>query len=321
MEKAVEIKAGLKNPRVVLIGGTPLGFSLLKYLLQTNVQVVGVYALEEDPHEKLKVSGGMENLCREYHIPVKVCKKISAEEKAALLSLGPDVVFVCGWRTILSSDIYTNIPYGCFAAHDSLLPRYRGCAPLNWAIINGEKETGVTLFRIEDGPVDSGKVFAQRAVCIGDRETASDVYPRITEVTLELYRELLGALKEKTLSLYFQDESAAFYKGKRRPEDGEIDWGRPAGEVYNLIRALAPPYPCARTRFNDKEIYIGKASLSAEKLQNDDAPPGRVVLIGKNGVVVACGQGQVVIHEVLMPGENELLPAARIISTTSVTLG
>lgn len=302
------------------MGGTPRGYELLKMLSAYKERIIYAYIMKEDVHEIIKVSREIKNFCNKQRIPSQICKKIKISELYRISQLRPDVAFVCSCRTIIPPQIYKRIPLGCITAHDSLLPKYRGFAPLNWAIINGEKFTGVTLFRIQDGPVDSGDIFGQRKVRIGPKETAIEVYPRITKAALHLYRDFLKALKKGKIIGRRQNESLATYTCKRTPKDGLIDWNRSAGEVFNLIRALSTPYPCAWTCYEGKEIRIENATLPTKQLKYIGNIPGRVASIFKDGVLVLCGKGQIIINAILTEA-GKYVEANRIFNSIKMTLG
>lgn len=305
--------------RILFIGGTLRGLKLLEMLVNSGKKPIYAYIMQEDKHETVKVSTALRKFCRTRNIASKVCKKINIDEAANILRLKPDVTFVCGWRTIIPPELYNKIPFGCIAAHDSLLPKYRGFAPLNWAIINGEEKTGVTLFRIRRG-IDSGEIFGQKIVKIGPQDTATEIYLRIINATTELYREFLLSLEENKLKWRKQNESGATYTCKRTPADGEIDWNKSAREIYNFIRALSPPYPCAWTRYKGKIIRITKASLPRKQLKYAGNVPGRIVSILDDGVLILCGEGQIVVNNILT-SQNKHFSANKIFSSITTTLG
>jgi len=307
------------KPRILFIGGTPRGFEVLKMLVKSREIPVFAYIMKEDRHETVKASIAIREFCMAHNIRLKICRRIGRGEIGRILKLNPGVAFVCGWRTMIPPAIYKEIPLGCIAAHDSLLPRYRGFAPLNWAIINGEKKTGVTLFKINDG-VDSGPVFRQKVVKIGPQEAASCVYLRIISATVELYKEFISALQRNKVKWHKQDGSKATYASRRTPADGEIDWSKPAIEVFNLIRALSSPYPCAWTKDKSRIIRIAKASLPRKQLDHKGNIPGSIISVRGDGVLVLCGRGQIIINSV-MTGKNKHVNAAKFFSSITTSLG
>jgi methionyl-tRNA formyltransferase len=309
------------SPNILFIGGTLRGFELLKMLLEKKRSVVYACILKDDEHEARKVHSDMERTCLQHRIEHRTCKKIDPPLSEKLLSLKPDVAFVCGWRTLLPKILIDAIPQGCLAAHDSLLPRYRGFAPLNWAVINGEVETGVTLFRIGEGPVDSGDIFGQKKVEIGFTETATDVYPRIISSTLLLFDEYLGAMENPGgINFSKQDDRNATYACKRTPPDGKIDWSRSATEIYNLIRALSPPYPPAWTLCRRRKIHIPYASFPHRQFVYTGNIPGRVASISPEGVLILCGEGQILIRKIGDP-LNGFAEAREHLNSLTITLG
>ncbi|MBF0216881.1 MAG: methionyl-tRNA formyltransferase [Candidatus Omnitrophica bacterium] len=292
--------------KILFIGGTPRGYELLKALTEDGQNVAFAFILKEDGHEKNKASRDIMALCGERSIRFKLARKISLEDIPAISKLKPDVVFVCGWRTIIPAEVYTKVPLGCLAAHDSLLPKYRGFSPLNWAIINGEKVTGVTLFKISDGPVDGGDIFRQKKVKIAQNCTAEDVYRGIIGATIDLYFLFLEAIGSGNIKWKKQDEKKATYTCKRTPEDGKVDWTRSAKKVFDLIRALAPPYPCAWTVFSGEKLYIEEASFPARQFNYSGNIPGRIISITDKGILVLCGKGQVLLSGISDPSGRRI---------------
>ncbi len=308
------------KPKILFIGGTPRGFEVLKLLVEQKEDVVSAFILKEDENEKVKISHEMVAFCQEHQIPAVVCKRIKVDQIARILKLQADVAFVCGWRTIIPPALFKEAKFGYMAAHDSLLPKYRGCAPVNWAIINGEKTTGVTLFKIEDGPIDSGPIYGQRIVEIGSKETAFEVYQKIIEATVVLYRDYLKELKSDSLKGIDQNDKEATYTCKRIPDDGEVDWSKSSKDIFNLIRALAPPYPCAWTTLNDKKIYITKVSLPENALSYVGNIPGRIVSVKPEHVAVLCGEGQLLIERII-DSSGEEMNASQYLTSHMMTLG
>ena len=297
------------DPKIVFIGGTPRGLALIKALLKEKAQVVYSFITQEDDHEPFKVSGEIVDICKANKIPYQLTKRIIKDDLSRLQNFEPDVGFVCGWRTMISKEFYNSIPLGCFACHDSILPQYRGFAPTAWAIINGEKQTGVTLFKIDDGEADSGDIFRQKIIPIDDRQTASDIYPQIVEQSVQLYIEYLQELKKRDVTLMKQDHSQATYGARRTPDDGKIDWSKNTVDVFNFIRALTPPYPYAWTDYHGEKIFIKKASLPKADF---DYPKihetGKILSVSGHGAAMTCGDGVILIQEIIK-GSGETYPA------------
>ncbi|MCB9252296.1 MAG: hypothetical protein H6605_07490 [Flavobacteriales bacterium] len=280
------------------IGGTPRGFSLLKELLRNNHKPEFCIVLKEDDHEILKVSDEMLEVSQSHNIPNEKKKKLVASDYARIENGDLDFIIVCGWRTLIDPKVNQFIRIGMIAAHDSLLPKYRGFAPLNWAMINGEKETGVTLFVINDGEVDSGDVISSMKVNIEDSDDINSVYSKVIDATIRCYLKMIQDYqKNGKLKMHSQKESEATYTCKRTPEDGRIDWNRSSAEVYNLIRALVHPYSGAFFYYDSVKYTVGSASPGPKNNKVFAGRiPGRVVAIYPEGIEVLCGSGTIMIH-------------------------
>jgi methionyl-tRNA formyltransferase len=179
-----------------------------------------------------------------------------------------------------------------------LLPKYRGGAPVNWAIINGERETGMSMFYFDNG-VDSGDVIGQARVSIDDRDTIATLYEKINQATLGLIREMVPRLKDGTAPRLKQDESQATYFPQRSPDDGLIDWGRPARAIYDWVRAQTTPYPGAFTYLDNQKVVIWAAELLDRPNNHVPGMNGYVMRIHRGqGVEVLTGDGSLLITEV-----------------------
>ena len=166
-----------------------------------------------------------------------------------------DLLFAVSWRYLVPREVYGRLRRGAFVFHDSLLPSYRGFAPTVWAMVNGEKETGVTLFEMVE-EVDSGRIVDQQAVPIGPGDYIGSVVARVTDVYLQLLERNLAALLAGTAPLREQNHAGATYTCKRTPEDNRIDWAAPALAVFNLIRATSAPYTGAFCLWEGKRLTI-----------------------------------------------------------------
>lgn len=295
----------IEQPNIIFIGGTKRGLAVLKKIIAGKEKILFAYILQEDEHEPFKVSGEIKSLCESSGIPTKMCKKLNNDDEKFALSLKPDVIFVCGWRTILSAVLYKNVPLGCLAAHDSLLPKYRGFAPTAWAIINGESETGVSLFKIDDKGVDAGDVVAQKMVSIHNEAMATEVYEDIICATVDVYTQFLDNLKKGTLVYQKQDSHLATFAKKRTPADGEICWNQPSKHVFNFIRALMPPYPYSWTRLDQKIIFIKKVSLFSESKKEGFF--GEVLSAESTGAYVQCAEGVIQIITAATEEGNQVI--------------
>ena len=194
--------------------------------------------------------------------------------------LRPDLAFVVGCRFILPQSVYTIPSLGTVAFHDSLLPRYRGFAPLNWSLLNGENQTGVTAFFIGE-KFDAGDIIVQKPVEIGPDEPAPQVYERICQATVDLALEVDERIAKGNFSRTPQEDRQATFTCSRNPEDGLIDWRQSVRAVYNQIRALTFPYPGAYTYYRGKKLILWKAKPVADPPKYVGRIPGRVVGFSK----------------------------------------
>ena len=215
----------------------------------------------------------------------------------------PDVIIVAGWYHMVPRAWREIAP--AFGLHASLLPDYSGGAPLVWAIINGEKRTGISLFQLSDG-VDNGPILGQAATEIGDDDTIATVYARIEDLGVELLRTHLPQLADGTAKLHIQDEAGRRLVPQRSPEDGLINWNWSAARVYNFIRAQTKPYPGAFADCGQKRLTIWRADMAGRRA---GTLPGRA-RSSDGRVFVGCGEET----------EVEILEAAVDGVETSVTV-
>jgi UDP-4-amino-4-deoxy-L-arabinose formyltransferase/UDP-glucuronic acid dehydrogenase (UDP-4-keto-hexauronic acid decarboxylating) len=200
-------------------------------------------------------------------------------------ALQPDVIFSFYYRNMLSEEILSLAPRGGFNLHGSLLPRYRGRAPVNWALLNGETETGVTLHKMVKRP-DAGDIVGQQKVTITADDTALKLHAKVREAAKELLTKLLPEMKAGKISLTPQDETQASYFGRRTAADGEIHWYKSATEINNLIRAVTEPYPGAFSYLGQRKLTIWRARPLATQ---HDKQPGTV--LSSDPLTIACGEG------------------------------
>jgi UDP-4-amino-4-deoxy-L-arabinose formyltransferase/UDP-glucuronic acid dehydrogenase (UDP-4-keto-hexauronic acid decarboxylating) len=204
--------------------------------------------------------------------------------------LQPDVIFSFYYRNMISDDVLSLATQGGFNLHGSLLPRYRGRAPVNWALLKGESETGVTLHKMVSRP-DAGDIVAQRVVPISAEDIALTLHAKVRDAAQVLLAEVLPKMKQGQITLTPQDESQASYFGRRTAADGEIHWNKPATEINNLIRAVTEPYPGAFTYLGQRKMTIWRSRSLATA---HDKQPGTV--LSSDPLVIACGEGALEIQ-------------------------
>ena len=196
----------------------------------------------------------------------------------------PDLIFSFYYRSMLPLSLLRHARLGAYNMHGSLLPKYRGRAPLNWAIVHGERETGVTLHEMVEKP-DAGRIVDQASVPIGPDDTAVEVFHRMTAAAVAVLKRSLPALVNGKVQFRPNDLSRGSYYGRRRPEDGRIDWSRSAEEIHNLVRAVAPPFPGAF----DNQLKVNRTQLTGRSAQGRAVGPYRE---GSEWFAV-CGDGKV----------------------------
>jgi len=230
--------------RSVVFAYHDVGVRSLSVLLALGVDVRLVVTHIDDPGETIWFSSVAE-LAALNDIPVITpSDPNTAEVLQQVRACQPDVLFSFYYRHLLGAELLAVPALGAYNLHGSLLPKYRGRVPVNWAVLHGETETGVSLHRMEIKP-DAGALVEQQAVAILPNDTAHDVFRKLTCAAEQLLLRCLSSLLQGQVQETALDLSAGSYFGGRRPEDGRIDWRRPAGTVHNLIRAVAPPYPGA----------------------------------------------------------------------------
>jgi methionyl-tRNA formyltransferase len=229
-----------------------------------------------------------------------------------IAELKPDLMIVAAYGLILPQAVLDIPRMGCINVHASLLPRWRGAAPIQQAILNGDKETGICLMQMEAG-LDTGPVYASASIDIGTDETAGELHDRLAILGGELLVDTLPAVLQGALEPVVQDDEAASYAAKIRKHDAVIDWSAPADEIHRKIRAYNP-VPGAAFDFGGERIKCWKADV----LDDVEGPGGVVLQAGKEGIDVTCGRGALRLLEVQRPGRRRI-SAAEFAAQTSLS--
>ncbi len=224
--------------KAVVFGYHDVGVRCLRVLLDAGVEVPLVVTHRDDPAENVWFSSVFD-FSRKHHLQV-------LQDPHPLEIPQTDFIFSFYYRRMLPAEILQRGKKGAFNMHGSLLPKYRGRAPVNWAVLHGETETGATLHEMTAKP-DAGRIVDQERVPIGPDDLAVEVFRRVTDAAEKVLKRNIQPLLEGKAHLHPQDLSKGSYYGGRRPEDGRIDWSKSAREIHNLVRAVAPPYPGAFT--------------------------------------------------------------------------
>lgn len=305
--------------KIFLFLGSRRGYAVLKKLIEIKANICGILCLIEDPHEE-QFHPRIHELSKQNNIPIFFSDTVKPSGYEDLLKeLNPEIVFAIGWRYLISKSAYSVPARGTLIIHDSLLPAYRGFAPMKWAIINGEKKTGVTLFYIADG-VDSGPIVDQLETEILMEDTAQTIDEKIISLYEKIIVKNLELLEKGTAKSIPQDETRATYTCKRTPADGKINWHDPAEKIYNLIRGLTHPFPGAYTFLNGKKLLIWKAKLPTQKDHYVGNIPGRFIGKKQGLIEVLTGQGVLQLAEVQYENED-ILPAEKLKVSVKDTFG
>jgi len=230
--------------KAVVFAYHDVGVRCLRVLLEAGVRVPLVVTHRDDPAERV-FFGSVAELARSKGIETLEDPEENLLERR-IANLAPDFVFSFYYRRMLPPELLAAARRGAFNLHGSLLPKYRGRAPVNWAVLKGETETGATLHEMIAKP-DAGRIVDQEPVPIGPDETAAEVMAKVAAAAERVLKRSIGKLVAGTAQLKPQDLARGSYFGGRRPEDGRIDWSSSALEIHNLVRAVAPPYPGAFT--------------------------------------------------------------------------
>lgn len=257
--------------RIVFFGASELGYKCCEMLINRGHNVVGIFTIPKTfsiSYSKDKpitnvLHKDFQSLGEEYRIPVYSVEGNMASYYEKIKSLNPDFLLVIGWYYMIPKSIREIATKGCAGIHASLLPKYRGGAPLVWAIINGEKDTGISFFYFEDG-VDDGDIIAQRSFPIEDNDTIADLLKKVEYSSLAVLEEYVPLIGQGKATRITQNNSLATYVPQRKPEDGEINWDWEPDRIKNFIRAQTKPYPGAYTVINRKKIIIWDADILEE---------------------------------------------------------
>jgi len=251
------------------------------------------------------VSPTVKPVAERHGIPVLQLARVRAPEaQEALRKLEPELQVVVAFGQILPRAVIDLAPRGTVNVHASLLPRLRGAAPIQWAIANGDTETGVTTMLIDEG-LDTGPTLLARATPIGPEETAADLEPRLARLAAEVLLDTVAGLAEGRLSARPQDHSRATLAPMLKKEDGRLDWNRPATTLAARVRGFHP-WPGTHTSLGDRLVKV----LAAGAEVGESGEPGAVLAVDRDGIVVACGEGTRLRLLRVQPESRKPMPAS-----------
>jgi UDP-4-amino-4-deoxy-L-arabinose formyltransferase / UDP-glucuronic acid dehydrogenase (UDP-4-keto-hexauronic acid decarboxylating) len=274
--------------KAVVLAYHNIGCVGIKALLKNGFDIAAVFTHKDNPHENLWFDSVSELSALE-NIPVFAPEDINNPMWVTKIrDIKPDILFSFYYRYMIKSEILGIPPAGCLNLHGSLLPKYRGRCPVNWVLIKGEKETGVTLHYMTPKP-DNGDIVSQKKVIIADNDTGKTLFEKMTDAASRMLDEILPQIINGTAPQIPQDHSQATYYGGRRPEDGEINWSMDAVAIRNQVRALTRPYPGAFSYIGERKCWF----WSVEEMHG--APNGKSpgMVISANPLVIACAHGAI----------------------------
>lgn len=293
-------------PLRILFMGTPqFACPTLQMLVDRGENVIAVVTQPDRPKgrgQQLQFPP-VKELALSHDIPVMQPVKVRAPEAVeAIREFDPDLIIVVAFGQILPKALLDIPRYGCINIHASLLPRYRGAAPLNWCIINGERETGITTMLMDVG-LDTGDMLLKKTTAITPEDDATSLHDRLSALGAETMAETLDLLLAGELRPEKQDDSLSSYAPMLKKELGEINWNSPTEKIINLVRGVTP-WPGAYTKIDGKVVKIHKVHAGSGR-----GTPGEVLKTGKAGIEAATKDGSIIIEELQLEGKKRLKAA------------
>jgi methionyl-tRNA formyltransferase len=295
----------IKNIKRIIFMGTPqFAVPSLKALVEQGENIAGVVTQPDRPKGRGRklTPPPVKLLALEAGIPIFQAAKIkTAEFHKTLEKLQPDLIIVVAYGRILPANILNLPKYGVINVHGSLLPKYRGAAPVQWAVIRGERETGVTVMEVDEG-LDTGDMLLNAKLAVSPDDTAGSLAVKMAELGGKTLAQALNLMRKGQLPPQKQDDSLATLAPPLKKEQGIIDWSKPAQEIDCLIRGL-DPWPMAWTTYNDKWLRLMRPMVIQE---TSGEKPGVVCRADKKGLLISCGQESLFIREVQLQGAKRM---------------
>lgn len=290
--------------RVIFMGTPDFAVGTLEEIIKAGHEVVLVVTQPDKPKGRGNAMQfpPVKECAVAHDIPVFQPKKIREEENVAYLrEFDPDIIVVAAFGQILPKSILDMPKFGCINVHASLLPKYRGAAPIQWAVINGDEVTGVTIMRMDVG-LDTGDMIAKKEIVIAEDETGGSLFDKLAEIGAYLCVETMANIEAGNVAYIPQNHAEATHVSMISKELGLIDWSKSATELEHLIRGLNP-WPSAFTKLDGKTFKIWKAKVKSE---NTPHPAGTIVSVTKNSMEVQTGDGVLSLLEVQLEGKKRM---------------
>ena len=296
--------------KVVFMGTPDFAVGTLEALIEAGHEVIGVVTQPDKPKGRGKtlMATPVKEVALKHQIPVYQPKKVrEAGFTETLGRLAPDVIVVAAFGQIITKEILDIPRFGCINVHASLLPAYRGAAPIQWAVINGEKESGVTIMQMDEG-LDTGDMIDKVVVPLAEDETGGSLFDKLSQAGARLCVKVLKDLEEgNAVRVKQPEESTTPYASMISKKMGEIDWNRSAKSIEQLIRGL-DPWPSAYTTLQGKTLKLWKAEAQKENVP--EGVPGEVVKVERDTFCIQTGDGILKIEEVQLEGKKRMDTAA-----------
>lgn len=300
--------------RVVFLGTPDFAVPVLTAVAQSRHELVAVVSQPDRARNRKNelLPTPVHAAADQLGLPCYLFERIR-DHVAELRALRPDIMVTAAYGQILTQEVLDVPAHGVINVHASLLPKYRGSSPIQWAVINGETETGVTIMKTERG-LDCGEILRFAKTPIGDKETAGDLFERLQWLGARLAVEELDAIEAGTSSGQKQDDAAATFCGKLTKADGELNFNRPARVLHNRIRGLNP-WPIAYTFWNGEQLKVYASSVTDCK-----GMPGEVIVSDGRKLLVACADGALSLESVQLPGKR-VVTAAEFLAGHKIQAG
>ena len=305
--------------RILFMGTPDFAVPSLEALIQAGHTICGVFTQPDKPKNRgMKLQAPPVKECALAHdIPVfQPVKLRDGTALAQIQELAPELIVVAAYGRILPDDILAAPPKGCINVHSSLLPNYRGAAPINWAVLNGDKETGVTIMHMAHD-LDAGDIISQAATPIDPDETVVALHDRLAELGAQLLVETVAQIEAGTATRTPQDHDKATLAPMLGRELSPMDFTRTARQLHDQVRGLIP-WPAAVTTLGDKRCKVFQTVVPEEQTH---AAPGTVLAAGKEGLAVACGKGTVLRLEEIQPDGGKRMKAADYLRGHPIAVG
>lgn len=297
--------------KAVYMGTPEIAATILETLLSSDIEIIGVVTQPDKPKGRGKEMAfpPVKEVALKHQIPVYQPRRVKEPEFVEQLkALAPDIILVAAFGQILSKDILDLPPLGCINVHASLLPKYRGSAPIQWVILNGEEKTGVTIMRMDVG-CDTGDMILKREIDITKEETGGSLHDKLAGIGGEALLEAIELIKDGTATYTKQDDSQSTYIKMLSKEMGRIDFSNDADSIERMIRGLNP-WPSAYTYYKGKTLKLWSAEVfdDPEMIKDsEEAELGSIVKVTKEAIFVKTGDKLLKINELQLEGKKKML--------------